>query len=502
MQDAPESPRRFLREIARRELLERGLRPDFPAVVLEEAESLPEEPVPDGGAPVHDLRDLPWFSVDNEGTRVLDQVTTAEHAGRDIRVRVAIADVDALVPAGSALDGHARHNAKSIYTPGGTFPMLPERVAANLGSLREGKDRLAVVAALTVLEDGSVSSVELQRALVYNRARLAYQEVADWLEGKGVLGKRQMKMSVLKKQLLLHEEAALRLRRRRYERGALPVERWRLDSVFRCNGTVRVEEVKGARAQELIEDLMVATNEAAAAWLEERGYPSLRRVVEEPERWSRLAELAAGLGGTLPAEPDPVALARFLDARKAADPQSYTDLAYAVLDLIGAGEYRAALPGCKAARNFVLAVEGYTHSTAPLRRYVDLVSQRLLKAALADRPAPFSGAELDELAVHCTRRENEGIEVERLVERSAAALLLAGRIGERMEAAVVHVSVGEAWVRTCDPPAEGRVRQGAGGLQVGDRIHVRLVAADAERGALEFAVSLPGDAPAPAHDRR
>lgn len=487
MQEAFESPRRFLREVARRELLARGLRPDFPAVALEEAEALPEEPAPDGGARVHDLRDLPWFSIDNEGTRVLDQITTAERRGRDILVQVAIADVDALVPPGSALDAHARHNARSIYTPGGTFPLLPERVGANLGSLREGKDRLAVATAMTVREDGSVSSIEVRRALVHNRARLVYEEVADWLDGKGSLLKRPLKMSVLKKQLLLHEEAALRLRRRRYERGALPVERWRLDSVFRCNGTVRVEEVKGIRAQELIEDLMVATNEAAAAWLEARRYPSLRRVVREPDRWPQLAELAAGLGTALPPEPDPGALARFLEARKAADPKGYTDLAYAVLDLIGPGEYAADLPERRAPRHFVLAVAGYSPSTAPLRRHADLVTQRLLKAALAGRPSPWSPEELAELALHGTRREDEGFEVERFMERSAAALLLAGRIGETMEAAVVRVSGEGTWVRTCDPPAEGRVSQGAEGLKVGDRIHVRLEAADAERGVLEFA---------------
>lgn len=487
MQDAPESPRRFLREVARRELLERGLRPDFPAVVLEEAEILPEEPpTADGGAPVRDLRDLPWFSIDNEGTRVLDQVTAAERVGKAIRVLVAIADVDLLVPPGSALDAHARHNAKSIYTPGGPFPLLPERVAANLGSLREGKDRLAVVTAMTVQEDGSVSSVKVERALVHNRARLAYEEVADWLDGKGPLAKRPLKMSVLRKQLLLHEEVALRLRRRRYERGALPVERWRLDAVFRCNGSVRVEETKGARAQELIEDLMVAANEATAAWLEARGYPSLRRVVPEPVRWPGLVELAAGLGGTLPAEPDSIALARFLEARRTADPKGYTDLAYAVLDLIGPGEYVADLPRRRAPRHFVLAVDDYAHSTAPLRRFGDLVTQRLLKATLAGLPAPYSEEELDELAVHCTRRENQGIEVERLVERSAAALLLAGRIGETLEAAVVRVSEEGTWVRTCDPPGEGQLAPAAEGLAVGDRIHVRLTAADADRGVLGF----------------
>lgn len=469
--------RSAIREIARRILLEHGFTPDFPAAALAEAEALPGEVT----APVEDLRQLPWLSIDNEGTRTLDQITTAERRGRSILVRIAIADVDALVPPGSALDRHARHNTRSVYTPGGTFPMLPERIAADLGSLREGKDRLAVVAELLVEEDGAVAGCAVRRARVRNLAKLSYEEVADWLDGKGPLPKRQMKLAILKKQLLLQEEAARNLRRRRHERGALPIERWRLEPVFRCDDKVRVLPLRGARAQELIEDLMVAANEATAAFLSESGLPSLRRLVRAPERWNRLMEL-----GNLPDEPDSAALAAFLEERRLSDPEGYPELAYAVLQLVGLGEYVADLPGRPVPRHFSLAVDDYAHSTAPLRRYADLATQRLLKAALDGRPSPCSEAELEELAAWCTRREDEAARVEARVGLSAGASLLAGRIGDELEAVVI----GENQVRTCDPPVVGRLE--TAGLDVGDRIRVRVRAVEVEGGIVRLDFS-PGN---------
>lgn len=467
--------RNGLREIARRVLLDHGFAPDFPAQALAEAEALPDEMT----AQVEDLRKLPWLSIDNEGTRTLDQITTAERRGRSILVRIAIADVDGLVPPGSALDRHARHNTRSVYTPAGTFPLLPERIAAGLGSLREGKDRLAVVAELLVEEDGAVSRCEIRHARVRNQAKLAFEEVADWLEDKGPLPHRQMKMSVLKKQLRLHEEAAGNLRRRRYERGALPIERWRLEPLLHCEEKVRLLPLKGARAQELIEDLMVATNEATAAFLSERGLPSLRRLVRAPERWERLVELA---GGRLPEEPGSAALAAFLEERRLSDPEGYPDLAFAVLQLVGLGEYVADLPGRPLPRHFSLAVDDYAHSTAPLRRYADLATQRLLKAALDGRPSPcspYSETELEELAAWCTRREDDAGRVENRVELSAGASLLAERIGEKLDAVVI----GENRARACDPPVEGRL---VTELDVGDRVRVRVAAVEVEEGLVEF----------------
>ena len=466
--------RSVLREIAHRVLLEHGFAADFPAQALAEAEALPDEIPADPG--IEDLRKLPWLSIDNAGTRTLDQITTAERRGHSILVRIAIADVDALVPPGSALDHHARYNTRSVYTPGGTFPLLPEKIAAGLGSFREGRDRLAVAVELLVEEDGSVSAVEIRRAWVRNQARLAYEEVADWLEEKGPLTNRQMRMSVLKKQLRLHEEAAGNLRRRRYERGALPIERWRLEPLFHCEDRVRVVPIKGARAQELIEDLMVTTNEATAAFLSARGLPSLRRLVRAPERWPRLIELA----GKLPAEPDSAALAAFLEERRLSDPEGYPDLAFAVLQLVGLGEYVADLPGRPLPRHFSLAVDDYAHSTAPNRRYADLATQRLLKAALAGRPSPYSNPELEDLAAWCTRREDDAARVERRVEGSAGALLLADRIGEELEAVVIGLNC----VRACDPPVSGQLA--TGGLDVGDRLWVRVAAVDVEGGVVDF----------------
>jgi VacB/RNase II family 3'-5' exoribonuclease len=478
MEPLPQSLRRVLREVARRVLLEHGFAADFPAQALAEAEALPDEVPADPG--VEDLRKLPWLSIDNEGTRTLDQITTAERRGRSILVRIAIADVDALVPPGSALDHHARYNTRSVYTAGGTFPLLPERIAAGLGSLREGQDRLAVVVELLVEADGSVSRCGIRRARVRNQAKLAYEEVADWLEDKGSLPHRQMKMSVLKKQLRLHEEAAGNLRRRRYERGALPIERWRLEPLFHCDEKVRVLPLEGARAQELIEDLMVATNEATAAFLSARGLPSLRRLVRAPERWPRLVELASGRKNHLPAEPDSAALAAFLEERRLSDPEGYPDLAFAVLQLVGLGEYVADLPGRPLPRHFSLAVDDYAHSTAPNRRYADLATQRLLKAALAGRPSPYSGRELEDLAGWCTRREDDAGRVEQRVELSAGASLLADRIGDELDAVVI----GENCARACDPPVAGRLA--TEGLDVGDRVRVRVKAVEVEGGMVEF----------------
>jgi exoribonuclease II len=487
MQRAPE-PRRILREIALHALRERGLVPDFPFDALAEANALREDTWMDrDGAPVQDLRQLPWLSIDNEGARTLDQITAAEARGPAVRLLVAIADVDALVPSGSALDRHARHNTRSVYTPAGTFPVLPERVANDLGSLRKGKDRPAVVVEMTVEADGSVSSPEIRRARVCNQAQLTYEQVAESLTGKSGLPKTALKRSLLRKQIQLHVEAAGRLRRRRYERGALPIERWRLDAVFHCDDRVRLTPPRSGPAQELIEDLMVATNEVTAAFLAASGLPSLRRLVEAPVRWPRLVQLAAGHGEALPLEPDSAALAAFLESRRTAEPERYPELAYAVLQLVGPGEYRADLPGRPLPRHFSLAADDYTHSTAPNRRYADLVTQRLLKAALAGLPSPYSGEELEELAGHCTRREDDAAAVERRVEASAGALLLADRVGETFEA--VLTSLEGARIRLCEMPVEG-VLDGLAdvevALDVGDRLRVRLERVDVEAGILEF----------------
>ncbi|HYN23029.1 MAG TPA: RNB domain-containing ribonuclease [Thermoanaerobaculia bacterium] len=470
-----------LEEIARRAMIERGLEPDFPPRVVEETAALREIRAFGGRNGIRDLRQLPWFSIDNDDTRDLDQLTVAERSGGTIRILVAIADVDEMVPKESATDGHAGRNTTSVYTPARVFPMLPERLSTGLTSLHEGEDRLAVVVEMQVGADGAVSDASLYRASVHNHARLTYDAVTVWLEGKGTIP------PTLQGHLQLQDEAAARLRQRRHERGALRFDTLRLRPLVE-DGKVRgLVEDRRNRANELIEDFMLAANSATASFLEKRGLPSLRRIVRSPQRWPRIVEIAAQLGETLPPDPETAALARFLDRRQAADPEGYPELSLSVLKLIGAGEYTVDLPGRPAPGHFGLAADDYTHATAPNRRYPDLVTQRLVKAVLAGRPAPYAGEELEELARWCTRKEDDARRVERQVTKSAVALLLADRIGQQFEAIVTGASEKGTWVRTCRPPVEGKLTCGFENLDVGDRVQVRLIEVDVERGFIDFA---------------
>jgi exoribonuclease-2 len=484
-----------LQEIARRAMIERGLDPDFPPPVLAETAELrePGRHAIRPGAPVRDLRNLPWFSIDNDDTRDLDQLTVAEPlGGQETRVLVGIADVDELVPQRSATDQRAAHNTTSVYTPARVFPMLPERLSTDLTSLVENEDRLAVVVDMRVRADGSVQGSEIYRAAVRNHAKLAYNSVAAWLDGHGPLPEPARKVKGLGEQIRLQHETACRLRERRQERGALRFEVARSKAVME-NGTIHFVDDRKNVATEIIEDFMIAANVETAGYLEARGLPSLRRVVRAPERWPRIVEIAAGLGGHLPAEPDSAALAGFLDKRLAADPEDYPELSLSILKLLGAGEYTVDLPGRPAPGHFALATDDYTHSTAPNRRFPDLVIQRMIKAALAGRPAPYRDDELVEIAQWCNRKADDARRVERQVQKSAAALLLVDRIGQEFQAVVTGVSDKGTWVRTWHPRVEGRLEHDGranhhgGRIDVGDRIRVKLVSVDVERGFIDFA---------------
>jgi exoribonuclease-2 len=360
--------------------------------------------------------------------------------------------------------------------------MLPERLSTGLTSLHEGEDRLAVVVEMAVGEEGAVHWTRIFRAAVRNKARLTYDAVAAWLE------RRQGRLPEpwLEAQLELQDEAAGHLRQRRHERGALQFETLRSRPVIE-NGRVRgIEEDRKNRAKMLIEDFMLAANQATASFLEERGYPSIRRLVRSPKRWPRIMDIAARLGEKLPEEPQPAALSRFLDRRRAADPEGYPELSLSILKLLGSGEYTVDLPGQPAPGHFGLAADDYTHATAPNRRYPDLVTQRMVKAALAGRPSPYEPAALEELASWCTRKEDDARRVERQVTKSAAALLLADRIGETFDAIVTGASEKGTWVRTWRYPVEGRLTRGHEHLDVGDRVRVKLVSVDVERGFIDF----------------
>jgi VacB/RNase II family 3'-5' exoribonuclease len=477
--------RATLRRIARRAMLERGLAPDFAPEAIAELAGMQAPAAGDGT--VRDLRTLPWASIDNDDSRDLDQLTVAERlAGGLVRLLVAIADVDALVGKDSAIDGHARTNTTSVYTAAEIFPMLPEKLSTNLTSLNDREDRLAVVIEMTVATDGSLTASDVYRAAVRNCAKLAYNSVAAWLDGQGPMPTPVASVPGLDANLRLQDEVAQKFKTFRHEHGALDLQTLEARPVFDADEIRDLEVEEKNRARELIEDLMIAANGVTARFLEARRLPSLRRVVRTPKRWDRIVEVAAHLGEALPPQPDPRSLAAFLARRRVADPLRFPDLSLTVIKLLGAGEYVVELPGETAPGHFGLAVRDYTHATAPNRRFPDLLTQRLLKAALAGSPAPYTEGELAELAAHCTLQEDAANKVERQVAKSAAAMLLASKVGQRFDAIVTGASPKGTWVRVFHPPVEGKLVTGFEGLDVGHRMRVELVATDVERGFIDF----------------
>ena len=456
--------RATLAAIARQAMIERNLEPDFPPAAQQELAGITRPADATDG--VRDMRDLLWASIDNDDSRDLDQLTVAESlAGGKVRVLVAVADVDALVRKGSAIDGHAVRNTTSVYTPAVIFPMLPEALSTNLTSLNEDQDRIALVADMVFEADGSLASSDLYRARVRNHAKLAYRSVGAWLDGKGTAPPRIPLVPGLAENLRLQDSVAQRLVDLRHSHGALSLETIEPNAVFSGDALSDLDLDEKNRATQLIEDFMIAANGVTATYLASKKLPSLRRVLKSPERRGRIAELASGFGDRLPAEPDAAALEAFLARRRKADPEKFPDLSLSVVKLIGRGEYALDLPGGEAPGHFGLAVKDYTHSTAPNRRFPDVITQRLLKAALAGAPLPYTLPELMDLAKHCTECEDAASKVERQVRKSAAALLLSGRIGASFDAIVTGASPKGTWVRIFQPPIEGRLERGFRGLR-------------------------------------
>ena len=467
-------------------MITRGLEPDFPAAALEELSGI--HGAAQAVAGVRDLRDRLWASIDNDDSRDLDQITVAEALeGGRTRILVAVADVDALVSKDSALDAHAVHNTTSVYTPAVIFPMLPVGLSTNLTSLNEDEDRVAVVADMVFAQDGSLVESDIYRAHVRNRAKLAYRSVAAWLDGQGPAPQRVQEVAGLDENLRMQDRMAQQLAQQRHVHGALSLETIEAHAVFDGDAISGLNLERKNRAKQLIEDFMIAANGATAAYLEARSLPSLRRVLRSPERWDRIAQLAAQYGTKLPPEPESVALEEFLAQRRKANPETFPDLSLTVVKLIGKGEYVVKEAGAHALGHFGLAVRDYAHSTAPNRRFPDVITQRLLKAAMAGAPLPYSSGQLNALAEHCTTQEDAATKVERQIRKSAAALLLSGQIGERFEAIVTGASANGTWVRLFKPPVEGRLERGMQGLDVGDHVRVRLLSTDVQRGFIDFA---------------
>lgn len=456
----------------------------IPAIPLGLAASIPAR---DPDETARDLRSLNWSSIDNEESRDLDQIEVAER-GKDgsIRVLVGIADVDALVPKGSPVDQFAQANTTSLYTGVHIFPMLPLELSTDRTSLLEdGRDRLAVVTEIVVLADGNLDDAQtkIYLAKVTNKAKLVYERVGAWLEGHG---EAPHGGAVIADQLKLQDEAAQRLRALRHQHGALDLETIEANPVMKNGEIVDLELQHRNRARELIEDLMIAANGATARYLENKQRSSLRRVVAKPKRWDRIVVLAGQLGTKLPIEPDAKALSEFLTARRAADPTRFADLSLAIVKLLGPGQYVLQRATDPESGHFGLAVDDYSHSTAPNRRYPDLVTQRLLKAAARDLPPPYSDDELEEIAKHCTERENAARKVERMMRKVAAAQLLSHRIGDEFDAVITGVSDKGVFARVFSPPVEGRVVRNEQNLDVGDKLRVKLVDPVPAKGFIDF----------------
>jgi ribonuclease R len=482
-----EKPHRaILQGIAHQAMLDRGLLPDFSAAALAELGRLQGTAATPGEA-LPDLGNLLWASIDNDDSRDLDQLAVAEAMPGDrIKILVAIADVDSLVENGSAIDAHAHHNTTSVYTVAEIFPMLPEKLSTDLTSLNFNEDRLALVVEMTVGADGALQDSTIFRARVRNQAKLAYKSVAAWLEEQGAAPEALAAVPGLAENLRLQDRVAQIMKNYRQLQGSLSLETIEAKAVFDGDQIRALEIEEKNRAREIIEEFMIAANGVVARYLQARKFPSIRRVVRTPKRWDRIVELAGARGVKLPDTLDSKALEEFLLKEKAREPLTFPDLSLAVIKLLGSGEYLAEVPEEPAPGHFGLAVKDYVHSTAPNRRYPDLLIQRLLKAALAGKPAPYSLGELGDLAVHCTEAEDAARKVERQVGKAAAALLLESRLGEQFEAIVTGAAAKGTWVRLLTVPVEGKLVSGFKGVDVGDRVRVQLISIDVPRGFIDF----------------
>jgi VacB/RNase II family 3'-5' exoribonuclease len=459
--------------------------PELNAAAAAELRQLRPPQLPTGAK---DLRALLWSSIDNEESRDLDQIEYAEALpDKGLRLLVGIADVDALIQKGSALDQHAMANSTSVYTGVDVFPMLPPEISTGLTSVNEGEDRVVLVVEVVMNPDGSVRSHDVYSALTTNRAKLAYETIGPWLEGRDAAPPKVAGNPALEAQLWLQDRIASALKAGRQQAGALEFDTVEATPVAKDGKVESITVTRKNRARDLIEDFMITANVAIAQYLAEQQRSAIRRVVREPKRWSRIVDIAAKYSVTLPAEPDAESLADFLAVRRQADPVRFADLSLSIVKLLGPGEYVVDKPGPGDDQgHFGLAAHDYTHATAPNRRYADLVTQRLVKAAIAGAPAPYSDDELVTIAAHCTERENAANHVERIVRKAAAAMLLANRIGDEFDAIVTGVNKDGTYVRLLSPPAEGRVMRGNQGMDVGERVRVRLVRTDPVKGFIDF----------------
>ena len=475
-----------LARIAAKAMVDRGLAAEFSSNAIDQLAGLVKLSK-EVASDIRDLRQLLWCSIDNEESRDLDQLTVCEILQNGaIKVLVAIADVDTLVKKASPIDDHAQKNTTSVYTAARIFPMLPELLSTDLTSLNAHADRLSMVTELTFDSETKLTSSTIYRAKVRNQTKLAYDDVADWLAGKGDIPAGIRAVAGMDAQIRTQDAVSQKLRKRRFENGALDFRSIQSRTVFSGERVVDVEQQQPNRARQLIEELMLATNGVTARFLASKGYSALCRVVRSPERWLKIVEVAKDLGDELPVEPDSKALETFLRKRREADPIRFPDLSLVVVKLMGAGEYALQLAGAAPVGHFGLAVREYSHSTAPNRRFADLITQRMLKAAIVEAPAPYSDAELDALATHCNDQGSDANKVERQVRKSEAALVLQTRIGDVFDGIVTSASSKGVWVRIFHPPVDGRLSGPGAAPHIGKKVKAKLTLADVERGFIDF----------------
>lgn len=469
-------------------MLDNGFEPEFTDAVYDQLRQIENDGEPEHGANVQDLRHLLWSSIDNRTSRDLDQVEWAERLENgDIRVLVGIADVDARVPKGSPIDEHAAQNTVTVYTESRIFPMLPEELSTDKTSLNQDEDRLAVVADMAVKANGDVPESTFFRALVRNHAKFSYEEIGEWLDGNAEMPEELQRSPELKRQIELQREAAKRLAAYREKKGALEFESIESSAVVEDGEIKGLVSVRSNSAKKLIENFMVAANVEMAEFLEAKGFASLRRVVKEPQRWDGIRRIASEYGTDLPETPDQPALAAFLDKRRVADPMHFPDLSLSIVKLIGSGQYVVERQGEDSGGHFGLAVRDYAHSTAPNRRFTDIVVQRLVKAVISNKPQPYTNEELDAIAQHCNDQEKAARKVERKMRKVVAATVMQRHVGENFDAIVTGVTASGTFARILRPPVDGRIEQGEHGLQVGQKVRVRLVSADPRSGFIDFA---------------
>ena len=472
--------------IATEAMKARGLEPEFPERAWQQLTAI-RGPGRETDPHIRDLTALPWCSIDNDDSLDLDQLTACESLeGGAVKIFVAVADVDALVKKGSAIDEHARINTTSVYTSARVFPMLPERLSTGLTSLNPHEDRLAVVTEMVIGADAAVTHSTVYRAKVRNHAKLAYDAVSAWIDGAGALPEAARAARGMDVQLRTQDAVAQRMRARRRAEGSLEFETFQPRAVFDGDRVVDIRQQVQNRARQLIEEFMIATNTCTAHFLAHHGGSSLRRVVRSPERWLRIVEVAGRYGEALPKDPDSRALEAFLARQHQADPLRFPDLSLVIIKLMGSGEYVVERPGGEPIGHFGLAVRDYTHSTAPNRRYPDLITVRMIKGVLCGGRSPYAGAELEALAVHCTRQEDAAKKVERSVRKSEAALYLRDHVGQGFDAIVTGRTQSATWVRIFTPPAEGLLVAGEPNLDVGRKIRVKLVSTNVEHGFIDF----------------